>query len=807
MMTPVDLILEKLSSAQKTGNGWTARCPAHEDRSPSLSIREGDDGRALLKCHAGCSFQEICTAVGLTPAEMMSARDERPFHNHSSSKGRSGMEAHSKIVRTYNYQDETGKLIFQVVRMDPKTFRQRQPKLGGGWTWSVKGVRELPFQLPELLADGSLPVWITEGEKDVLNLARLGMLATCNAGGAGKWTSEHAEFLRGRDVIILPDNDEVGRKHAQQVALTLHGVAKSIRIVELPGLQEKGDVSEWIEAGGTKQKLQEYSQAADAWTPSSAQPWPDLATFDHQQLPEFPVDALPDVLKNWVKAESHATQTPADLAGLISIAVCSAAIARRVAVSPYEGWWEPVNLFVAVLLGPGNRKSAVFSDALRPLRLMEAELIEAAKSSVARDQSERRQKELLLKKLEKLAGEKDDPEARIQAVELAVQLAEAPRAITPRLIVDDATSEKLVTMLAEQGGRIASMSPEGGVFDMMGGKYSKDGSTQFDVYLMGHAGDDLTSDRISRESVRVERPALTCAYAIQPSVIQGLADNPAFRGRGLLARFLYASPPSWLGYRECKTEAVSEEVGRAYSKLVRNLAATEGQKILLLNREAQTVLHGWQTEVEEMMRDGRPLEDLKDWGSKLPGATVRIAAVMHCVQYGTKGMIEPQTVRQAIAVARYLIPHAEVVLTMMQAKESPQDGEAKYLLRWIERHNLKEFTKRDAHQHGKRKFPAAEDLLPAISELEKRGYIRLKSCVYSGPGRPASPLYEVNPLVFAKSKLQCSSQYPQNSRLSIKHVNFENSETRLIDGVGSKETGAIQSEQHSISFEDGKPCQ
>ena len=102
------------------------------------------------------------------------------------------------------------------------------------------------------------------------------------------------------------------------------------------------------------------------------------------------------------------------------------------------------------------------------------------------------------------------------------------------MIVDDATSEKLGMMLAEQGGRIASMSPEGGVFDLMAGLYSKSGIPQFGVYLMGHSGDDLITDRVSRATVRVQRPALTCAYAMQPQVIEGIAENPAFRGRGNL---------------------------------------------------------------------------------------------------------------------------------------------------------------------------------------------------------------------------------------------------------------------------------
>ena len=184
---------------------------------------------------------------------------------------------------------------------------------------------------------------------------------------------------------MLPDNDEAGRNHAQQVAQSLHGIAESVRVVELPGLPPKGDVSDWIAAGGTKEELMRAGQGRrPIGRRRRPQPWPEIVSFDVVDLPDFPTHALPDVLRQWVEAESHATQTPADLAGLLALAVCSATIARRVVVEPRPGWREPVNLFAAVLLEPGNRKSAVFADAMKPLRELEAELIEAARPAVAR---------------------------------------------------------------------------------------------------------------------------------------------------------------------------------------------------------------------------------------------------------------------------------------------------------------------------------------------------------------------------------------------------------------------------------------
>lgn len=764
-MMPVERLLAKLPDAKQSGKGWSARCPAHEDRRASLSIAEGDDGRALVKCHAGCKADAICAAVGLTVPDLM------PTANMLPTPGK------PRIVAQYGYRDEAGELLFQVVRYEPKDFRQRRPKLGGGWDWSVKGVRVIPYRLPELLADPTRPVVAVEGEKDADNLARIGVLATCNAGGAGKWTANHAEFLRGRRVIVLADNDEAGRNHAQQAAQTLHGIAESVRIVELPGLPDKGDVSDWLATGGTKDELHRLAQTAPEWTPAAAQAWLEVVSFDVLDVPEFPTRALPDVLRQWVEAESHATQTPADLAALLALAVCSATVARCIVIEARAGWREPVNLFVAVLLEPGNRKSAVFADSMRPLRELEAELIEAARPEVARAQSDRRQAESRLRKLEKLAAEKGDAEARHEAGNLAAELADGAEPVLPRLIVDDATSEKLGMMLAEQGGRVASMSPEGGVFDLMAGLYSKSGIPQFGVYLMGHSGDDLITDRVSRKSVRVERPALTCAYAMQPAVIEGLAENTAFRGRGLLARFLYAAPQSWVGRRETAPAPVSDATRGAYRQAVRALADVEGEHVLRLMTDASAALQVWEAEIETMLGDGGQMEIMRDWGAKLAGATLRLAAVLHCVGHGPAGRIEGPTIAAAVEIGRYLVPHAEAALNLMAAKDVSGDDDARYVLRWIERHGRREFTKRDAQQHGKRRFPKADDIDPALAELTRRNYIRLRPAEAASPGRPPSPTYEVNPAAFANDKLEKRSHNSHNSTEPADNGNSENIES------------------------------
>jgi putative DNA primase/helicase len=245
-MTAAELVREL--KAKRTSAGWIARCPAHDDQRESLAIGDGENGKLLLHCFAGCEFDAILKAAGIEPTK---------GNGHDRSK--------PKIVATYDYHDARGNLVFQVVRYAPKDFRQRRPNGNGGWIWKMAGVERVPYRLPQLLnAD---EVYICEGERDADGIAALGLAATTNAGGSGKWPAVFSRYFDGRHAIIIPDNDDPGRDHAQDVARKLNGKAASIRILELPGLKPKGDASDWIDAGGTREQLEELAADAPYWEP------------------------------------------------------------------------------------------------------------------------------------------------------------------------------------------------------------------------------------------------------------------------------------------------------------------------------------------------------------------------------------------------------------------------------------------------------------------------------------------------------------------------------------------------------------
>src|SRR5262245_59150186 len=150
------------------------------------------------------------------------------------------------IVQSYRYADEKGEPLYEVVRLEPKDFRQRRLDSNGKWQWGLSDVRRVPYRLPELLQYPDATVFVCEGEKDATRVAALGLCATTVA--SGKWTDDCIAVLRGRDVVIFEDNDEPGRKKAHDLAQALHGVAATIRIIRFPDLPEGGDVSDWLDA-------------------------------------------------------------------------------------------------------------------------------------------------------------------------------------------------------------------------------------------------------------------------------------------------------------------------------------------------------------------------------------------------------------------------------------------------------------------------------------------------------------------------------------------------------------------------------
>jgi putative DNA primase/helicase len=241
----VEQLLERLRGVRKTSRGWESFCPAHDDQAKrSLSIARGRDGRGLVNCFVGCPTEAIVAALHLTLADLFP--DTAP--------ARSGR---AEIERTYDYVDERGVLLYQVVRFKPKAFRPRRPDGQGGWIWNLEDVpRRVLYRLPALAE--SPRVYLCEGEKDVDALAAWGLPATTTHGGAAQWRSEYVEQLKAlavEELVAFPDNDEAGAEYVSKASAGCRAAGLRVKIARLAGLAHKGDVSDWIAAGGTREAL------------------------------------------------------------------------------------------------------------------------------------------------------------------------------------------------------------------------------------------------------------------------------------------------------------------------------------------------------------------------------------------------------------------------------------------------------------------------------------------------------------------------------------------------------------------------
>ena len=245
-MTAADLGTH-IKGSRRSGTGYKGKCPAHDDQQASLSWADGEKG-TIVKCFAGCEVDAIMAAMGLPMAELFA--DPLP--------ARAPIPPVSpRITAQYRYTDEAGALLYEVVRYQPKGFRQRCPDGKGGWTWSLNGVRRVLYRLPEIL--GRAEVVMVEGEKDADRLWQCGISATTNAGGSGGWQDGYAVWLQAhgvKTVVILPDNDPAGDQHAQKVAASCRAAGLAVKTLRLPGLLPKGDVSDWLDAGHSVEELQ-----------------------------------------------------------------------------------------------------------------------------------------------------------------------------------------------------------------------------------------------------------------------------------------------------------------------------------------------------------------------------------------------------------------------------------------------------------------------------------------------------------------------------------------------------------------------
>ncbi|WP_052466536.1 YfjI family protein [Mobilicoccus massiliensis] len=469
----------------------------------------------------------------------------------------------------------------------------------------------------------------------------------------------------------------------------------------------------------------------------------------------FPTSALPTFLAEMVDAVAEATQTDVAMTGTSALSVLAAMAGGQAEIEPRTGWREPLCLFTATIAEPGERKSAV--QAMMTAPLLDAEEVLVSDGEIARQEATTT-RDIAIRAAEnarstagKASGaERDKALAEAISATMAAESIDVPP--LPRLLADDVTPEAVAGLLAEQRGRLAIVSAEGGVFDTIAGRYSN--VPNLDVFLKGHAGDTLKVDRRGRAPEFIRRPALSMGLMVQPDVIRAIGQNRTFRGRGLTARFLYARPVSRVGHRRADAAPVPATVLEAYNDRIREMAMDLHQwagdpAVLTMSTEAREALVRLMEEIEPQLdpRTGS-LGHMTDWGSKFVGAVTRIAGLLHLATHDAEDAIRVpvsgDTFDRATAIGRYYLDQARAVFREMGADEDTLN--AVYLLDRTRGLGAEEVTERDLMRVAQ-KFRTKADMAPALNRLVDAGWL-IPVEITREPGtrgRPPSPSYRVHP--------------------------------------------------------------
>jgi hypothetical protein len=489
--------------------------------------------------------------------------------------------------------------------------------------------------------------------------------------------------------------------------------------------------------------------AKDAGWTEPVEDWEPPVFINQADLPKFTEQDFPPDLWPMIDAVSKATETPVELGATIVLAVVATAVQKKVEVEVEPGYSEPTNIYCAAIMPPGSRKSATLKEFCAPLHLWEKDQTELLQPKIEAAQRKRETEVLRLKELQKRYAKETDPE-KAEALNDEIEgmtLTEVPA--VPRLLAQDITPEHLGTMVAENGEKMAIISAEGGIFETIAGRYNR-GTPNLDLFLQAHAGDSVRVDRGSRPPVAMEKPALTIGLMVQPDVIQGLANKPGFRGRGLTARFMFVRPKDNVGRRTLQTEPIPAVVKENYNELILTLLkmpACESTQMIELSSGALKAWKIFQRVVEDSMAAGGEFEHMRDFGGKLPGAAARIAGLFHCCENRVQpwmSPLAPETMQRAISLTGKIAEHTRHVFTEMGADDGIHV--ARKILNWIGRTQAECFTARGCHAALKGSFPKRSDLAPGLEVLLDRGYIRRMRPVKRASGRP-SEKFEINPLL------------------------------------------------------------
>lgn len=494
----------------------------------------------------------------------------------------------------------------------------------------------------------------------------------------------------------------------------------------------------------------------NGWREESTELWGDLSLPGAIKTPGITADLLPGLIGEMAAAVAQSTQTPQAASCACVLSVLAAVLQRRFEVSPYgDDYRETLSLWTLVALPSGARKTAIIGALAAPLHHFEKLERDRLRSEIARINSQRLVAKKRIESLTQQAAKADNPQEREklrQAIE-DEELAMPDERRAPRLITGDVTPERLQALIAEHGEKMTVLSDEPGIFQVLAGQYSG-GMANIDAFLQSHSGAPFRVDRSGREA-HVDRPALSFGLMIQPGILAELSGVKRFRDSGLLARFLFVIPESLVGTRDVRARSGIPEKLRAdwegllFTLLPRGEPSAPGKPAILeLSDEARECWLAFAEKIERNQGAGGRFESISDWSAKLPGAAVRIAALLELA--GSRGearIVGIDSMRRAVRLASLLIPHAEAAFRLLGADAVEDDARA--LLRWIQANHLLQFKRSDAQKALEGRFRTVKRLEDAAGRLAEWNAISPVRMHRNEGARP-TPFYQVNPALFCE---------------------------------------------------------
>lgn len=698
-MSPIEDVLARLEGVKRSGKGWSARCPAHDDRKASLSIAEGDDGRVLLRCHAGCTLEQILEALGMSVHELFPSQSNgisRAVNRDAATSGqlfslpddaiwhlRQQQRLNRPPDAIWEYRDRDGRPVGFVVRWNTPDGKLVRPISRRGSRWAI-GAMEPPrplFNLPKLAA--AKRVVVVEGEKCADAAESLGFTAATSAGGASAAHLTDWSPLAGKEVWVIPDNDAAGHKYAETVASLLVKLSPParVKIVELPGLSEGSDIADWVEQHDAiesvelRQRIEALAQAAEPWESEPESEADPLPTYK-----PFPVDVLPEPIRSLVNAGAEALGCDPAYVALPALVVAAAAIGNTRRLRLKRSWTVPAVLWGAIVGESGTLKTPALKLVMRPLVRLQAQAFQEYKRECVKYRTEHHRWEKSVEAWRKGGCQGEMPAE-----------PEPPRCW--RAFTSDATIEALAALLLENSRGILLISDELagwiGRFD----KYAKNRkSSEESQWLSMYSALPLTVDRKTAmpRTIFVPHAAVSIIGGIQPRVLSR-SLTPDHRDSGLAARLLFAFPPrqpkSW---READ---LAEEVEERFERAIKRLyelemeSDAEGQpqpKLVHLSAEAKAV---WIRFFEEhAVALAKQEGELAAAYSKLEETPARLALIFHLLRWADGDVLDPwnvdaRSMQAAVTVTDWFKSEAERVYGLFE--ETPDEERLRRLADWI----------------------------------------------------------------------------------------------------------------------------